>query len=124
MFAVTQFAHGCRSVTSHFTRRALQVTHANFARFLGGSVMFAGEMFVSAVLSFGYEAVCTKLAGGLASLMPTQVHHILEPEGKDLIPIQHLGQSRTLLTLHYTNLSQLQGRIMGRLTLVSTQDDV
>ncbi len=34
-----QLVHGCRSVTSHFTRRALHVTHANFARFRGGSDM-------------------------------------------------------------------------------------
>ena len=36
-----QLLQGCRSVTSHFTRRALQVTHANFARFRGGSDMLA-----------------------------------------------------------------------------------
>ena len=34
-----QLLQGCRSVTSHLTRRALQVTHANFARFRGGSDM-------------------------------------------------------------------------------------
>jgi hypothetical protein len=28
---------GCRSVTSHLTRRALHVTQASFARFRGGS---------------------------------------------------------------------------------------
>ena len=32
-----QLLQGCRSVTSHLTRRALHVTHANFARFRGGS---------------------------------------------------------------------------------------
>ena len=34
-----QLVQGCLSVTSHFTRRALQVTHASFARFRGGSDM-------------------------------------------------------------------------------------
>ena len=37
--AVAQLLQGWRSVTSHLTRRALQVTHANFARFRGGSDM-------------------------------------------------------------------------------------
>jgi hypothetical protein len=37
MFAVKQLPQGCRSVTSHLTRRALHVTQASFARFRGGS---------------------------------------------------------------------------------------
>lgn len=37
MFAEKQLPQGCRSVTSHLTRRALQVTQASFARFRGGS---------------------------------------------------------------------------------------
>lgn len=39
----TQFPQGCRSVTSHLTRLALQVTQANFARFFGGSDMLPNE---------------------------------------------------------------------------------
>jgi hypothetical protein len=39
IWPATQLPQGCRSVTSHFTRLALHVTHASFARFRGGSDM-------------------------------------------------------------------------------------
>ena len=58
-------------MTSHLTRRALQVTHANFARFRGGSDMLAEAWNLEeADFSVGYEID----RGGLATHDSSHVH--------------------------------------------------
>ena len=61
-FPAKQFPQGCRSVTSHLTRLALQVTHANLARFRGGSDMWPTR-FRGEESEVGYQPLISSVSG-------------------------------------------------------------